>query len=298
MQNITIIKDFLNSRENDTPIIASFGYGSGVFKQRGYNLDKKNMIDLILVVENAKKWHHENKKKHPNDYQLSAKILLGNINFERIFFLTGVTYQTHISFQGQLFKYGIISESTFINQMNTWSSFFLPGRFQKPICPIKSTTQINDSIANNRLLALLVALYTLPEEQKTLEKLFLHICSLSYLGDIRMLFVENPNKISNIVSAEFSLFRKIYGVPNPYFQILANNDISINYENVYRGLQEYLPEKIKKAFNKKQENLLRKIERINRVESITQPIVGLATVGPITSLKYIHEKMLKKEKRF
>ena len=131
METKKLLEEFVKSRENEITTVAAFGYGSGVFKQRG-NDTEKSMIDTIFVVKDAKSWHKENKKRNPRDYSLSAKILLGNINFERIAGLTGVTYQTNIPFQNHKFKYGVIGEQTFLTQMESWNRFFLPGRFQKP----------------------------------------------------------------------------------------------------------------------------------------------------------------------
>ena len=54
------INEFLSQRPN---VIGAFGYGSGVFKQLGYDKKEKPQIDLILVVENIREWHRENIKK-------------------------------------------------------------------------------------------------------------------------------------------------------------------------------------------------------------------------------------------
>lgn len=293
-----IVEDFIASRENSIPIIGAFGYGSGIFHQKGYSLQKKSMIDLIFVVQSSQKWHQENKKKNPKDYSLNAKILLGNINIERISFLNGISYLTHIPFEGYLFKYGVTSEATFLNQMKTWSSFFLPGRFQKPIRPFRTTNEINEAIFWNRKLALLVALYTLPPEKQTLKGLYSHLCSLSYRGDIRMLFVENPNKISNIVEAEFPLFEKIYGRNTSYFQTKEDGSICIFYDRVCQSLKDMLPSHLRQEMKRSSEStLLHSIEEKNKIESFTQPLLGLLTTGPVTSIKYVREKMLKKEKQ-
>lgn len=296
MKQDRLTEKFLKSRNNDVPMLASFGYGSGVFKQKGYTLEQQSMIDLILIVKNAREWHNENKQKNPNDYPLGAKIMLGKINFERIPFLTGITYQTHISFEDHLFKYGVISADVFKEQMNTWSSFFLPGRFQKPVKPYSCNLEISECIYRNRLLALLVALYTLPENQYTLLGLYTQICSLSYRGDIRMLFVENPRKVQNIVEAEFDLFIKMYGTQTKYFETQKDGSISIHQSLVEEDLNLLLPDKYRNAFLISKEELLSVIEKKNRQESITQPLIGSITAGPIKSLKYVAEKMKKKTK--
>ena len=44
-----------------------FSYGSGVFKQEGQSLEGK-VVDFVVVVEDAVKWHKENLQKNPSDY--------------------------------------------------------------------------------------------------------------------------------------------------------------------------------------------------------------------------------------
>jgi hypothetical protein len=301
MQEIQLLQDFIHSRETKEGIVAAYGYGSGVFKQKGYTISKKPMIDSIIVVKDSVNWHRENKKENPKDYHFGSKIIFGNINLERISFLTGVTYHTHIAFQDRLFKYGIVNEETFLRQMKTWNSFFLPGRFQKPVLPIKETEQIKDAIFENRRMALLVGLLTLPRTEMTLKGLYTHICSLSYLGDIRMLFVENPNKVNNIVEAEFSLFEEIYGRENEYFFTNENDDIFIHYEKLLEDMDTYLPEAFSDVIHEQNpypsDQIYRYLKKTNHFESIVQPMVGILTNGPVVSLKYMHEKILKKEKR-
>lgn len=292
-----LLEGFVSSRENDVPIVAAFGYGSGVFKQKG-NDETKSIIDTIFVVKDAKKWHKENKKKNSSDYSMSARILLGRINFERIAGLTGVTYQTNIIYHNHPFKYGIISEQAFITQMESWDKFFLPGRFQKPVYPIRTTDTIDNAIDKNRKVALLISLLTLPEKDRTLRGLFINLCSLSYLGDIRMLFVENPNKVINIVDAEFSLLSEIYSEKNKFFTVKENGELSIDYLEVLDELYRILPPTLNKYLKDLatlQQNLLHHIQEKNRIESITQPLVGIATTGPIASFQYVKQKMAKRQ---
>ena len=297
METKKLLEEFVSSRENEVPTIAAYGYGSGVFKQKG-NDTKNSMIDTILIVEDAKKWHKENKNKYPNDYSASAKILLGRINFERISGLTGITYQTNIAYADHRFKYGVISKNTFIAQMEEWNSFFLPGRFQKPVYPIHTTEEIEASIDKNRRIALLISLLTLPENDRTLRGLFINLCSLSYLGDIRMLFVENPKKDTNIVDAEFPLLLKIYGEKNKFFTVLENEELAIDYLEILDELYRILPPNMYKYLSNLatlQQSLLHHIQEMNRIESVTQPLVGIVTTGPVASFQYVKQKMAKRQ---
>ena len=60
MSNKDVIKKFIEKRPK---VIAAYGYGSGVFKQAGYNGNEEVQLDLIFIVEDIKKWHLENMKK-------------------------------------------------------------------------------------------------------------------------------------------------------------------------------------------------------------------------------------------
>lgn len=114
-----------------------------------------------------------------------------------------------------------------------------------------------------------------------------------------MLFVENPNKIKNIVDAEFPLFLEIYGRENEYFFTKRNGEIVINYDKLLLEMEDYLPDEIMNHLNPKcpdlQKQILQYIKRENLTESITQPIMGIITSGPITSFKYAKQKMAKRK---
>ncbi|XP_044495724.1 phosphatidate cytidylyltransferase, mitochondrial-like isoform X7 [Mangifera indica] len=76
----------------------------------------------------------------------------------------------------------------------------------------------NLDIANtnsvNLRAALSAALLLLPSKF-TQEDLFAKICSLSYMGDLRMLFAEDKNKVKKIVQGQFDLFHSMY---KPFLQ--------------------------------------------------------------------------------
>ena len=304
METKELLEYFVNSRDNRGKIIAAFGYGSGVFKQKGYKLQDHPMIDTIFVVDNPHLWHQENIKNNPNDYSRFGKITLKYFDVNSIKKATGVTYQSDIQFMDHTFKYGIIGKQKFIDSMwGDWNNFFIQGRFQKPIYTIYSTEEIDDAIRENRDLALFVALLTLKQERPTLIDLYHQICNLSYQGDVRMLFAENPNKVNNIVQGSFNQFLDMYGMENQYFYTKPNGEIVINKDLIYgtlsllpNNLYEYLQ---KNGYPVNNPHLIatlleEKMAKINRRDSIIQPLTGLLTVGPIKSLSYLGAKMKKK----
>ncbi|CAN1252494.1 Phosphatidate cytidylyltransferase, mitochondrial [Linum perenne] len=63
--------------------------------------------------------------------------------------------------------------------------------------------------AFNLRAAIAAALLILPSKF-TEEDLYSKICSLSYMGDLRMLFAEDKNKVKKIVQGQFRLFQSMY----------------------------------------------------------------------------------------
>lgn len=279
---IEFINNFLKERPN---VVAAFGYGSGVFKQLGYT-NEKPQIDLILVVSDIKKWHQENIKKNPKDYSFIGKFFFLNSKLEEIKGITGITYQSNIEYKDHLFKYGIIEYKDFIEHMETWDSFYVPGRFQKPVLPIKSNEEIDKLIIKNRRNACKVGLICLNE--KKLKELYLTICRLSYSGDTRMKIAENPKKVENIVGASFEKFDEMYNFNDLYLKKGENIEYETNYDNLPKALEEYIKEE------KNKEKILEYLYELNKKESKLQTLKGIKTNGVIKSVKYGFAKVLKK----
>eukprot|EP00833_Pecoramyces_ruminatium_P016304 jgi/Orpsp1_1/1190336/evm.model.d7180000078349.1 len=59
----------------NAPIAYAFAYGSGVFKQKGYeNEKKKPLVDYVFAVENPLEWHKINFKQFQNHYSGLGKL--------------------------------------------------------------------------------------------------------------------------------------------------------------------------------------------------------------------------------
>lgn len=277
------IEEFLKERPST---VASFGYGSGVFKQLGYNNNDKVQIDLILVVNDIKKWHEENMKKNPKDYSFIGRKFFLNSNSNEIKGITGITYQSNIEYKNHLFKYGIIEYGDFVKHMQTWDSFYVPGRFQKPILTIKSNNFIDKLIIENRKNACKVSLLCLDSNE--LKDLYLTICSLSYSGDTRMKVAENPKKVDNIVGASFDKFNEMYDFDDLYTK---NGDLIES-----KGISDSLPLSLEKYVkdDKSKQKIMEYLSDLNKKESSIQTFKGIKTNGIVKSIKYGFAKVLKK----
>ena len=189
-----------------------------------------------------------------------------------------------------------------IKYLNTWESFYLPGRFQKPNLSIIEDKKLTDKIAENRKMALLTALFMLNEGKCSLTDLYTAICSLSYLGDTRMKFAENPHKVLNIVKGSYDYFNEKYGTSDDFFNKDKNDNIKIQYSKLKdnisslpESLLEYIGDDIE-DFDEIRNKIIEYFTNLNKKESLEQTIKGIYTNGVVRSVKYASQKVLKKIK--
>ena len=295
------IEEFVKKRPQ---VVAAYGYGSGVFKQSGYSSKDKPQIDLILIVDDLRKWHEENMKLNKKDYSMMGRHFFKTADIEKLKGKTGITYVSNIKENGSVYKYGTIEEADFKKYLKTWKSFYLPGRFQKNVYPIIETPEIKKLIDENREQAFLLSTYLQKEKIVTKKDILVTLCGLSYLGDTRMKFAENPRKVLNIVEGSFNEFDKIYKLNKKYTEELANGTIEIKHdkikediENLPKSLVDYLGMDTILNDDIIKNKILEYFENLNKVESSTQTIKGIYTNGICRSIKYASKKVLKKIKK-
>ncbi|XP_031248700.1 phosphatidate cytidylyltransferase, mitochondrial-like [Pistacia vera] len=190
----------------------------------------------------------------------------------------------------------------------------------------------NLDIANtnsvNLRAALSAALLLLPSKF-TQEDLFAKICSLSYMGDLRMLFAEDKNKVKKIVQGHFDLFHSMY---KPFLQEYKAKDFlrvsssGTDQANISQdcglpvtcSLVSFLPPTIRSQMGMKlgekkrineygraineviigsREEAAKCIQKVLRrtvmVSSARQAVSGLLAVGGINATRYLANKMQK-----
>ncbi len=295
-----IITEFTNHRP---PAIGSFGYGSAVFKQESYTSKDHPQIDVIFIVEDLKKWHQLNMQENPHDYSLLGKIHINRSSCTKLKGPNKITYYSQIKEGPNMFKYGVIEITDFLSSLDTWSNFFIAGRFQKPILEIKTTEKIEDSIHHNRESAILVA-SLFCDEITTKKDLFISLCGLSYLGTLRMSIAENPNKVRNIVEGSYHYLTELYHGKRDYL-LFDGDDILINREKQLTKLNT-LPSALLKYLETSNTDLtdiesiktsiIAYLSKTNRREEIAQIIEGLKTNGIIRSTPYVASKLSKRFK--
>lgn len=300
MVDVKEIKEFVKKMPK---VVAVYGYGSGIFKQSSYTMNDKPQIDLIFVVENLKEWHLKNMMINPIDYSFTGKLYFKHASLKRLKGSTGITYLSNINYKNSTYKYGTIEEKDLILYLQNWKSFYLPGRFQKNILAITNSKLIDEANEKNRDSAVLTALLTLPDNNNNkLFDLYVQICSLSYLGDTRMKFAENPRKVINIVEGGYEDLNKIYG-KNNYVNVNDDASLIVDYQELIKSV-DLLPPELANYLNNSncydlasiKSKILEYFTKLNKKESTEQTIKGIFTNGPIRSTKYAFAKIMKRFK--
>ncbi|RZC47179.1 hypothetical protein C5167_040135 [Papaver somniferum] len=239
------------------PVDFCCSYGSSLLPN---NNDKSSMVDYIIGVSDPLQWHDQNLKMNRNHYASwmmqfgGAKVITGiaesigvGVHFNPyvtwedkvlIFQLIGMRTLSYVwkcnkvyhvnpiislflTGGTQMVKYGVVRMHNLVHDLLNWESFYLSGRLQKPVHILADSIDIENLNLNNLRAATSTALLLLPSEFSE-EDLYAKICSLSYMGDLRMFFAEDKNKVKRIVQGQFDLFQKSY---KPFVDEYAAKDL-------------------------------------------------------------------------
>lgn len=291
------IKKFAEKRPESRGV---YGYGSGVFKQASSK--GKPLTDVIFLVDDIKEWHLTNMQMNPKDYSILGKVYLSKSSVETIKGVNGITYFSEINGGEYTFKYGVIEVLDFINGLDTWCNMFMAGRFHKPVLELKSETEVRDSIAYNRICALMIACLFCDKEV-TDKEIYTKLCGLSYVGDARMAIAENPHKVENIVEGSFDKLKEIYPLDDYFLTKVGDNVYQINHDVLLRRISD-LPESLLqylydidtdfKDIDMLRINIYEYILNRNKVESRAQILQGIKTNGVLRSIPYALAKVKKR----
>ncbi|XP_031623714.1 phosphatidate cytidylyltransferase, mitochondrial [Contarinia nasturtii] len=293
-----------------------FAYGSGVKRQVGYDekAQKNAMIDLIVAVDDATKWHKENLERNPHDYSW-MRFLGSKLIGEYQEYAAGVYCNTLIQLDRHTtIKYGVIRMQDLKDDLWHWNHLYVAGRLQKPVETLiqPNDPELIENLAKNFENALHTALLQLPQEFSYFQ-LFHAIAKISYTGDFRMYFGERKDKIYNIVDAQLEDFLKLYKrqlralsdcVHVPDLSKTSNAKIQQckSRETTLKHLQA-LPERvldILKMTNGSVEalpdipkELHTALVNINWENSVGQSMKNIPTAGIFKSIKYAGRKAMK-----
>ncbi|KAI3893533.1 hypothetical protein MKW92_006004 [Papaver armeniacum] len=199
------------------PVDFCCSYGSSLLPN---NNDKSSMVDYIIGVSDPLQWHDQNLKMNRNHYASGmmqfggAKVITGVAESIGV----GVHFNPYVTWEDRMVKYGVVRMHNLVQDLLNWESFYLSGRLQKPVHILADSIDIENLNLNNLRAATSAALLLLPSEFN----LYAKICSLSYMGDLRMFFAEDKNKVKRIVQGQFDLFQKSY---KPFIDEYAAKDL-------------------------------------------------------------------------
>lgn len=247
-------------------------------------------------------------------------------------------------------KYGVISTRHLVNDLQNWESLYIAGRLHKPIrifanqennrhvrdtdnqlqytdkddTSVVSTLSISQLITENLRFAVSVALLILTHSPSDLNistqnantftetDVYITIAGLSYLGDPRMGFMENPHKVNNLVMPVISQYQSLYrqilldladisGIPT--FEASAGNYTfsALAPEKCRQYLSQLLPDNLKlnlADFHLNEvpsaEDIKNAIYAIVNKSAISQTLKGPLTIGLVKSASYCWQKIKKR----
>lgn len=307
----------------------AFAYGSGVFAQKGHSNPTANMLDFIFAVQDPVKWHSENLNLNRRHYSsVMQKLGAERISFIQENYGANIFYNTLISCEGRLIKYGVICNKKLESDLLNWDNLYVAGRLHKPVNIIQHRFESNPKLMlamrSNYHSALYTSFLLLPEVFSELQ-LYQTLAGLSYLGDFRMKIGEDKNKVANIVEPNYSRFQDLY---HPILESIVTEckefviwdvkmgtievDSSPKARHVYLDkLPLRLQIRMAREFDKNAiqirdtEEILRNIARYANIEdpvkdaivytvkrsARSQSLKSLIGVGPIKGWKYASQKL-------
>lgn len=302
-----LVLEFLKEHPSSVAVI---GYGSGVIEQQGSKKDDKKQLDLIIIVDDLKKWITENINMNPEEFTKGTMHYFKNASLKKLQKGAPIVYLSSIEYKDELIKMGIISKKEFLSSCYDKTSSYVPFRLEKAIELIKCDDDIiKKAIIYDHKTTLITALLMLDENHLTMRDLMEKICSLSYMGDFRMkIHCEDPNKVKNIVDKQFDYFKEDYDKVNDgYFSYLENGKILVNYEKIKTDLI-LLPYDIRRIIDNYRydiligrpyidEELQDYYKNAAKEENLKQAIKGISTVGITKAASYALRKIKKGRKK-
>lgn len=300
----------------EAPIKYCFGYGSGVFSQGSSSNAKPRQIDMVFGVDNAAKWHAENLEQNPHHY--SGLKYLGSdvVGLVQNKIGAGVYYNPFVRFGINDVKYGVVELNTLRRDLTQWETLYLAGRMQKPVRIVKDEPSISSAQQQNLKAAMSTALLLLPSNFSE-QELYMKIAAVSYMGDVRMAFAENPLKVQNIVTNQFDMFRRLYLPLMEELEVRSLSSTAIDPindkvgplskglplsqpERHHKKLVMHLPKRFGAMVAKKKSGEVRQLRvsnavaRIIKWPSFTQSLKGILTAGINRSVVYSLAKLRKR----
>ena len=288
MDNLEIIEKL----KNDLPqVLAVIGYGSGIYKQTGYNQNEKPDKDVIIVTEDFKDFLIEDYEKNPHHFSddFDKHILIKKKEKDKFYSNVGCLKFYHNNIH---FKAMIISQKALEEDLKTWKYFGMSGRLTKPILYGNISQELDKAIQNNRNNILITALLLNKQNTLTPNELYNTISKITYMYDFRTILPgEKKSKAKDIVNGAYNFFEQTYGT-----SLLIQRRSNIIYNNHPIEYIDKLPDNLKKYIydNLKNKEDLEKLSKIienyfrktNFPNSIRLALSSTATLGKKETIKH------------
>ena len=288
MDNLEIIEKL----KNDLPqVLAVIGYGSGIYKQTGYNQNEKPDKDVIIVTEDFKDFLIEDYEKNPHHFSddFDKHILIKKKEKDKFYSNVGCLKFYHNNIH---FKAMIISKKALEEDLKTWKYFGMSGRLTKPILYGNISQELDKAIQNNRNNILITALLLNKQNTLTPNELYNTISKITYMYDFRTILPgEKKSKAKDIVNGAYNFFEQTYGT-----SLLIQRRRNIIYNNHPIEYIDKLPDNLKKYIydNLKNKEDLEKLSKIienyfrktNFPNSIRLALSSTATLGKKETIKH------------
>ena len=288
MDNLEIIEKL----KNDLPqVLAVIGYGSGIYKQTGYNQNEKPDKDVIIVTEDFKDFLIEDYEKNPHHFSddFDKHILIKKKEKDKFYSNVGCLKFYHNNIH---FKDMIISKKALEEDLKTWKYFGMSGRLTKPILYGNISQDLDKAIQNNRNNILITALLLNKQNTLTPNELYNTISKITYMYDFRTILPgEKKSKAKDIVNGAYNFFEQTYGT-----SLLIQRKSNIIYNNHPIEYIDKLPDNLKKYIydNLKNKEDLEKLSKIienyfrktNFPNSIRLALSSTATLGKKETIKH------------
>ncbi|KAI0523248.1 hypothetical protein KFK09_005642 [Dendrobium nobile] len=303
------------------PVDFCCAYGSSLLSN---NTDKSSMVDYIIGVADPEKWHAENFERNKIHYSRWMSILgpkMITCVADKIG--VGVHFNPFVEWRDKIIKYGVVRMQDLALDILTWDRFYLSGRLQKPVHVLVDNWDIRKVNLVNLKAATCAALLLLPPVF-TEEDLYVKICSLSYMGDLRMQFAEDKDKVKKIVQGSFRTFQVMYKpllkeyaaegllefgyYPHSTFQqdcglsattsLFSSLPSAVHRTMFWGKHRPVMTGEIPSEFfiNSREQAsscVLKALRRIVLVSSARQAVSGLLATGGVNAARYLMRKMSK-----
>ncbi|EEC44651.1 predicted protein [Phaeodactylum tricornutum CCAP 1055/1] len=334
LQTVASLRKLLEDTLPLDNVVYAFGYGSGVLSQEIVTKEKaddSNMIDVIMVVDDAFSFHQTNILLNPAHYALPFWT-----RFRKSMPEVWATWWQRHSVNNQLLrnprvyfniapglKYGVVQANDLVDDLQHWNYLYLAGRMHKPIVPIlerpsPALAEITNAQLQFNLPAALSASLLLLSESSSFtnipeETVYTQIASLSYAGDFRMQTgAEDPQKVRKLVQSPGQLerFRNLYSDAirllegQGMLSITKGQSNTLQWAwdganaNTQSALFKSLPPVLQSEYDsQKSQQALQKMR--NALPAIVAPaaryqsLKGLITAGPRKSWVYAMRKLSK-----